>query len=563
MNPMNARVLALVLLLCTGNAFATDTYSGGQLSVPSIAIGRAIYFNVVVTVERIVSGPTGATGNGSEDSYDPGTNQLTIPNVIVGAITYHNVVITVGTLVSIGSVVGVDTYSAPALSIPTVQILGGPAYSNVVITVGSIISAGGGMPTAIQDLYDPATKRLTVAAIQLGSKVYTNAIVSVGAVDSVGANAGTLNGAYGMVSYYFTDSVTQPATPSAGSPQAKPLGFSSNNDVVTFDGAGHYTAVGTANTDGTGNTGNVSGTYSVNANGSFTLTTNGSTDVDGGYILAGGSVLNFSKNPGEVPSVGVALKTGTSGFNNASLNGSYGMVSYYFTDSVTQPATPSAGSPQAIPLGFSSSNDMVAFDGAGHYTAVGTTNTDGTGSAGNVSGTYSVNSDGSFTLTTSGSTDVLAGYILAGGSVLNFSKNPGEVPSMGVALKTGTWGFTNASLKGSYGMVSYYFTDSVTQPATPSAGLPQAIPLGFSSNNDVVTFDGAGHYMAVGTANTDGTGNTGNVSGTYNVNLDGSFTLTANGSSDVDGGYILAGGGMFSFSKSPGEVPSIGIGIAQ
>jgi hypothetical protein len=190
---------ALLLLVCAGEAWGTDSYNGVELTIPAVTIGSATFSNMVVTVASIVSGPTGGAPNGSADSYNPTSNELTIPAVTVGANTYNNVIIKVGTLVSIGSVSGADTYNGIDLNIPSVQV-GGTVYSNVVITVGSIQSAGGGMPHSIRDVYNPATRELTVAAAQVGGRVYTNAVVTPGTIVSINnaeaAAHGTITGVW-------------------------------------------------------------------------------------------------------------------------------------------------------------------------------------------------------------------------------------------------------------------------------------------------------------------------------------------------------------------------------
>ena len=94
----------------------------------------------------------------------------------------------VGSLLSAGSVWGADFYNKQELNIPAVQVLGGSVYNDVVATVSGIVSYGGGMPAHVQDVYDPATKQLTIAAIQIGSTVYTNAVVTIGAVVQVGGS---------------------------------------------------------------------------------------------------------------------------------------------------------------------------------------------------------------------------------------------------------------------------------------------------------------------------------------------------------------------------------------
>lgn len=96
---------------------------------------------MAVSIAGIISGPAGTSGDAAEDSYDPDNQEITVPTVSVGATTYHNVVDTVGSLVSIGSVTGADTYSAPLLSIAAV-LVGSTIYNNVVVMVGSIVSVG-------------------------------------------------------------------------------------------------------------------------------------------------------------------------------------------------------------------------------------------------------------------------------------------------------------------------------------------------------------------------------------------------------------------------------------
>lgn len=176
----------LSLVYASGVEQGVVNYTAGHLSIPSLTIGNATYSDVVVTVGTRVSGPTGTTPNGTKDSYDPLTNQLTIPTVLLGSTTYYNVIITVGSLVSIGSVAGADQYNGTYLTIPSVQVLGAGKFTNAVITVGSVVDIAGGMPAAAQDVYDPVTKRLTIAAIQYGGAVYTNVTVKPSKLVSVG-----------------------------------------------------------------------------------------------------------------------------------------------------------------------------------------------------------------------------------------------------------------------------------------------------------------------------------------------------------------------------------------
>jgi hypothetical protein len=187
-------ITALLFLVCTGEAWGTDSYNGAELTIPSVTIGSATFSNMVVTVGSIVTLPSGTAPNGSMDNYVPATNLLTIPAVTVGANTYYNVVITVASLISIGAVSGADVYTGTDLIIPSVQVLGGPVYNNVVITVGSIQSAGGGMPGNVRDVYNAATKELTIAAVAVNGRVYTNAIVTPARILSINNAVAAANG---------------------------------------------------------------------------------------------------------------------------------------------------------------------------------------------------------------------------------------------------------------------------------------------------------------------------------------------------------------------------------
>jgi hypothetical protein len=139
-------IVGLLCLISTAAAYGSDTYNAatGQLTIPSVTIGSATYFNMVVAVGGVVSIGS-APANGSQDSYNPTTNQLTIPTVMVGTTPYYNVVATVGSLISIGSVTGANTYNGTNLTIPSV-LVGSTTYNNAVITVGSVIGVAGGIP---------------------------------------------------------------------------------------------------------------------------------------------------------------------------------------------------------------------------------------------------------------------------------------------------------------------------------------------------------------------------------------------------------------------------------
>ena len=174
-------------LVNTVNTTNTFVSSGRQLTVPLAQIGGAIYSNMVVTVDKIVSGPSGAMPQADTvDSYDPSNKQLTVPSVAFGGQTLYGVVGTVSGLVSIGSVRGADSFDGTYLTIPAVQLQGGGTYLNVVIVPGPILSIAGGMPQAVVDQYNLQNKQLLIPAVTYQGRVYTNVTITVATVLSVG-----------------------------------------------------------------------------------------------------------------------------------------------------------------------------------------------------------------------------------------------------------------------------------------------------------------------------------------------------------------------------------------
>jgi mono/diheme cytochrome c family protein len=182
---------AALLALGAATAGATDTYtpSTRQLTIPALTIGAATYTNVVVTVDSIVTLPSGSSPNGSVDTYDPGSGLLSVQSVLVGGTSYYNAVITVAGLVSIGSVSGADTFDGTYLKSPSIAV-GGAHFANVTLTASeaNVVRVNQGLPTAALDQYDPGTGHLTIAAIQVGGAVYTNVVVaaSLGDIVAVG-----------------------------------------------------------------------------------------------------------------------------------------------------------------------------------------------------------------------------------------------------------------------------------------------------------------------------------------------------------------------------------------
>ncbi len=158
-------------------------YEAGQLTIPSITAGAVTYYNVVVTISSIVSGPSGSAPNGTAVTYNPANHEMTIPAGSVGNTIYYNVMIQVSGLVSIGGVSGADTYNGSELTIGSVHVLGGATYEHVVVTVAKVDSIGGGVPAGLVDQYNSATRELFIPAVEYAGKAYTNVTVTVGTVE--------------------------------------------------------------------------------------------------------------------------------------------------------------------------------------------------------------------------------------------------------------------------------------------------------------------------------------------------------------------------------------------
>ncbi len=158
--------------------------TAGLLSIPQLKLGNNMVFSdLVVSYSQIVSGPIGAVPSGPI-GYNQSNNQLTLPAVTMGGNTYYNVVVTVGRLISAASVVGADTYYGDYLRVVFVEVNDGTTYGgasyDAYITVDKVISIAGGMPTGTTDQYNIFNRQLFIPAVQVGNTVYTNVTVAVG-----------------------------------------------------------------------------------------------------------------------------------------------------------------------------------------------------------------------------------------------------------------------------------------------------------------------------------------------------------------------------------------------
>jgi hypothetical protein len=201
-------------------------------------------------------------------------------------------------------------------------------------------------------------------------------------------------------------------------------------------------------------------------------------------------------------SIGVLVKAGSSGYSNASLNGTYYLASL-----------DQAG-------GFIAEFGSLAFDGKGNGTFTGTMgSSSGANQVDNDSGTYSVNPNGSLTLTGSAGGVTNCGMSADTNTVVCSTVNALAYQNIALMVKTGSGGYSNASLSG-----TYYMVDGDTKG-------------GFNSQINSVTFNGQGSFTAVGTLNNATAANQpSSNSGSYLVNTSGMFTVTPSGSSAMQCG---------------------------
>jgi hypothetical protein len=170
------------------------------------------------------------------------------------------------------------------------------------------------------------------------------------------------------------------------------LGDTSNLLTLTFDGAGNFSGTDVQNNGGTIASSSTSGTYTVAADGTLTITKTGGPTITGGLSADSNTLVASQTTSGESPSVLLGIKQGQSDFSNANLRGTYKVAAYNYDY-----------------VGDGSELSDVTFDGAGNFDATGVQNQAGTVSSSAALGTYTVAADGGLTVTPT------AGYPIAGG----------------------------------------------------------------------------------------------------------------------------------------------------
>jgi hypothetical protein len=277
---------------------------------------------------------------------------------------------------------------------------------------------------------------------------------------------------------------------------------------IDFNGAGSWVGDATCFvSDGTsGPIPSFSGTYSVNTNGTFTFIFN--TAIDTGHISSDKSFAILSD--GFVDSSGIhqgivtALRISDTSLSLSDLNGTWRFRELELHD--FENVNGSAGT---------CSGTMVCNNGNWNGN-VECLDSDGSMNNETVSGTYVVNGK-SFDIYTTGNPEVLFSANLSKDEniyIFTRGSSSGNELFKGIALKEGAKTYTNADLFGTYFFHDAYIEDFETDNRE------------FSITVGTVTLDGNGNWT--GTADSfdsDGSSGSDNISGTYSVNSDGSFTL--------------------------------------
>jgi hypothetical protein len=546
-NPAATSTGTSVTATITSSAATTPTgsYTVQVTGTNSGQSHPALPFTVNIKGVSISTNPTSVSipSTGGNSSTTVTTTAL---NGFTGSVT-----LSCATPLPTGVTCGFGPTNAASLAVtPTL------AGTNTNLKVTATASAGAGL------------KNLTVKAT-VGTTILTTPL----SVNVTAAGTAVLSGTYSLVTYQFDNGGTQPtlsqnvpSTPFLLSlQQMNPVGFKSQFMTVTFDGAGNYSSSIQQNLDGTGSSTSQNGTYSVAGDGSVSV----DGGVVAGHVKPDGSTFVARQLPGQTANIVVGIKNGGSSFTNSSLTGTYSLVTYQFDNGGTQPtlsqnipSTPFQVSLQQMnPVGFKSQFMTVTFDGAGNYSSSIQQNLDGVGSSTSQNGTYSVAGDGSVSI----DGGVVAGHLSADASTFVVRQLPSQTANIVVGIKNGGSSFTNASLTGTYSLVTYQFDNGGTQPtlsqnipSTPFlVSLQQMNPVGFKSQFMTVTFDGAGNYSSSIQQNIDGTGSSTSQNGTYSVASDGSVSIDGG----VVAGHLSADASTFVVRQLAGQTANVVVGI--
>lgn len=280
--------------------------------------------------------------------------------------------------------------------------------------------------------------------------------------------------------------------------------------TINFDGTGHVSGSQVENNGGKISTTAITGTYSLAANNTLTVTPVGSGTFVGAVsqdrvIFVADSELDL----GLVPAIQVGVREGSADFTDQSLNGSYQLVSYGNS-------------------GNSAARWTLSFNGAGHFAGSEVINNAGAISTRAVAGTYAVAADGKLMLTPSGGSTLTGGVSTGGDALVAEQITSAQLPSLQVGIRAGPGTYSDATVSGLYELATW----------GTSGG-----------SRGFLSFDGAGHYS----------GGFRSV-GTYSVAGDGTLTLSATAGAALTGRVSASGDMLIASQTTAGQLPTVKVG---
>jgi hypothetical protein len=150
--------------------------------------------------------------------------------------------------------------------------------------------------------------------------------------------------------------------------------------TLSADGAGSYTGNLVQNNSGEITSSAVSGTYSVAADGAFTITPASGSPLSGGISADRKTLVLSQLTAGQPSTFAVGIKQGEINFTNENLLGTYNIVT-------------------AGPTSYSAAMMTLDFDGRGSFSGTLTLDEFGSNSTVSATGTYTVAVDGTLTVT--------------------------------------------------------------------------------------------------------------------------------------------------------------------
>lgn len=574
--------MTLGLMACGGGGGG----DGSASTPPACLSGTPAGCNVLVgATAQVTSEPvTAATGgtvtvDNSESTVLAGTS-ITIPPGALPA----NTTITVG-------IVSQTSFPADVLVTdigPTGTIFTNPATVGIkyrdeyVARVGAAETVDNLKVVVIDPGVAPQTLRPT--SIDTVNNLVTADTPHLSYFTVQGYSKASLKGTYTITGLKHDFTTPQGVAPGVGLPLPSPRGFGASQAVVRFDGNGTLQVLshslsqdGVVTTTATGET----FTYDVSPTGEVSIL-DGTVVETSGQVLAGGSLFVLSESlNGNLPETTVGMLQVQTTYNQASLNGIYTLGEVYFDQNRPQAPMPAAGTPLPAIKGRGSALFRTEFHGDGTYSHVApdVINEDGVVTVGATleTGIYNVRADGAFCMDDNPPAPVnpadctwFEGRILAGGAAISYSNLlTGDSSFFGMGIKEDTATFSNATVKGTYTILTASFDLATPWGTTPAAGTPLPTAKGFAGTLLTMVADGAGNYtLPTMTRNIDGVASTVPLgwTGTYTVNpTTGKVVVTGTtGSTATYEGQVSADGSTFVLvDTTNGEKPETMWGLLR